>query len=354
MKNGHDVTLACPADGAQASTVLAAAGKFGLNVITDFHLTKHFSSIRKNLSDIRDLIRYLGTSAPDVLHTHLNNDHFIGGVAARRSEPPVPIIRSIYEGTGPPNNIRNRYLFTRVTDHLILPGITAARRTSDRFAVPASRISVIPPAVNLDRFSPAAPGDLRDELELSKEDFVVLVASRIQRKRRFDLLFKALATLVKNADVEFLRCAIAGRGTYFEQVAVEPVRNLELTDKVVFAGYRKGKDYVRALNTADVYIQLMPGTDGTCRAARQAMALGKPVIAVNAGMAAEIVEHGVNGYIVDKSPASLARMIHSLYLKPDRAKRLGEAARERVLNFNSPERQAEAIDQVYQRVAGKK
>jgi glycosyltransferase involved in cell wall biosynthesis len=351
---GHEVTFACPGTGEKISTVLKAAENKGLQVVTDFHLTKHFHSVKKNIADVRALIRYIGTNQPDIVHTHLGNDHFVGGVAARRSEPRVPVVRSLYEATGPPNTIRNRYLFSRVTDHLILPGVKAARRTSDRFALPSSMISVIPPAVDLKRFAPdRVDGDLREELELEPDDFVLLVASRIQRRRRLDILFDALASLIQSEKEERLCCVIVGRGTHFEKIVVEPAQRLKLEDFIYYAGYRTGDDYVRALRTADVFIQLAPGSDGTCRAARQAMAMEKPVVALRAGMADDLIEHGKTGYVVDKSPAALARMIHSLYLKPERAKRLGEEARRRVCNFNSPESIADSIDNVYRVVMGR-
>jgi len=351
---GHDVTFACPGDAEEQSTVLAAAKRKEIQVVTDFHLTKHFSSISKNLSDVRALIRFLGLNTPDVLHTHLGNDHFVGGVAARRCEPQVPIVRSLYEATGPPNTIRNRYLFSRVTDHLILPGVTAARRTSDRFAIPTSTISVIPPTVDLERFAPdRVEGDLRDELELEPDDFVLLVASRVQWKRRFDILLKALSSLSRDGANDRLCCVIVGRGTNFEKIVVAPAQKHKIEDYVYYAGYRTGDDYVRALRTADVFIQLVPGTDGTCRAARQAMAMEKSVIALKGGMADDLIEHGKTGYVVDKNPESLARMIHSLYLSPERAERLGKEARKQIMSFHSPKNHADSVDNVYRVVTGK-
>ena len=70
-----------------------------------------------------------------------------------------------------------------------------------------------------------------------------------------------------------------------------------------------GQDYVDTLACFDAMIFLMPGTDGTCRAVREAMAMGKPVIAARRGMLPEIVDDAVNGLVIDDTPDTLAEAI---------------------------------------------
>ena len=60
----------------------------------------------------------------------------------------------------------------------------------------------------------------------------------------------------------------------------------------------------------------MPGSDGACRAVREAMALGIPVIAARRGMLPEIVENNREGLIIDDSPENLADAMMTLVENP--------------------------------------
>jgi glycosyltransferase involved in cell wall biosynthesis len=68
----------------------------------------------------------------------------------------------------------------------------------------------------------------------------------------------------------------------------------------------------------------------------EAMAMGKPFVASKTGPGPEVVNHGVDGLLVDPyNPADLAEKIIYLLDNKDKAAQLGKAARQKVLaNFN--------------------
>jgi len=207
--------------------------------------------------------------------------------------------------------MRNRYIFGRLTDGVIVPSEIARATMERRFAFPPERTWLVSGAIDLKRFSPSnVTNDMRPEFGLGPDDFVVGIVARVQTHRRFDVLLQAIRNAAKqNPNIKLL---IVGRGTRINELAVEPVKRMRMTDTVKFAGYRVGQEYVDTLACMDAKIFLMPGTDGTCRAVREAMAMGKPIIAARRGMLPEIVDHGVNGIVIDDSAEALAETIRHL------------------------------------------
>jgi len=136
-----------------------------------------------------------------------------------------------------------------------------------------------------------------------------------------------------------------------EAIAVEPARKMGLEDTVIFPGYQRGDDYVRTLATMDAKVFLVPGTDGSCRAVREAMAMGLPVIASRRGMLPELVADGERGLVVDDTPDQLARAIVALAREPERRRAMGQAARLFAPENFSLDRIARDIGRFYHHIA---
>ena len=78
-------------------------------------------------------------------------------------------------------------------------------------------------------------------------------------------------------------------------------------------------------------------------------AMAKPLVVARRGVLPQIVEDGRTGLVVDDTAAKLASAI--LKMAEDKAgrQRWGEAARERMVRFFSPGRQAAEVEDVYRR-----
>jgi glycosyltransferase involved in cell wall biosynthesis len=80
---------------------------------------------------------------------------------------------------------------------------------------------------------------------------------------------------------------------------------------------------------ADVFV-LPSETEGLSNALLEAMAAGLPVIASNVGGNREVIEHGVNGFLIDWSDtAAVARLMAMLLDDGNLRRAVGEAARRR-------------------------
>jgi glycosyltransferase involved in cell wall biosynthesis len=92
----------------------------------------------------------------------------------------------------------------------------------------------------------------------------------------------------------------------------------------------------------------MAGSDGTARALREAMAMGKPVIVANRGILPELVEDGVSGLVVNDTSEELAHAALRLLRHPEMRETIGKAAYQKAHQDFQLDRQVEAVESFYQ------
>jgi glycosyltransferase involved in cell wall biosynthesis len=333
---GLEVVFACRKQpGENSQSIEKAAAKRGLKALTSFHLNRYFSP-HDNISDLRLLPKVLRQEGFDIVHCHLSHDHFIGGWAAKRRELSLPLVRTNHKGRPLKAHTLNRWLMSRWTDALVTFSKKAAETDTRNFRIPRERIRLINASVNLEHFDPErVNGDLRGSFGFSPSDVVVGIVARMQRHRRFDVFFESIARVKQR--IPAIKVLVLGRGTHMETVAV---------NNVVFAGYRK-EDYREALSCIDIKVFLVPGSDGTCRAVREAMAMGKPVVAGRRGMLPEIVEHGTTGLVVTDTPEELGEAILKLATDTGLRRKIGQEARKKALREFRIDHQADKMIELY-------
>ncbi|MDI7259834.1 MAG: glycosyltransferase family 4 protein, partial [Thermodesulfobacteriota bacterium] len=107
-------------------------------------------------------------------------------------------------------------------------------------------------------------------------------------------------------------------------------------------------DYLDTLACMDIFVFLMAGSDGTARALREAMAMGKPTIVADRGILPELVEDGVSGFVVKDTPETLADAALRLLRNPELRANMGKAAYEKAHREFRLDKQAEAVEAFYQ------
>ena len=286
-------------------------------------LRKHLSPLTL-AGDVLSLRRSLRADPPDVIHCHSQADHLLAALAAPRE---IPIVRSYYGVEAPRLDWRTRRTILGRCDRLIVYSLAAkGALASAPFWMPAGKLRLIEPPIDTDRFDPARElPDRRPDFGIPPGAFAAGIAARLQTHRRFERLFDAMA--LARREVPDIRLVVIGRGTHAETVAREPVRRLGLAETVHLAGYLTGDDYVAALKALDAALFLVPGSDGTCRAVREELAMGLPLIAARRGILPELVRDGETGLIVDDSAEGLAAALVTLARDPARRRRMGAAAR---------------------------
>ncbi|MFH0946576.1 MAG: glycosyltransferase family 4 protein [Planctomycetota bacterium] len=331
--------------------VESAARAAGLELVTGLRLRKHFDPVT-GVRDLAKLTRRVQSRGYDVVHTHLLNDHLLAGAAARRAGKSSIVVRSVYGGPDLSPRFRTALVFRRLTDGVFAASSAAAEVVRTRTNIAEERLFVIRGAVDANRFRPDALSALRDqarrEFGFGPDDVVAGLVARIQRHRRFDLLLEAFSAAVLKEPR--LRLLLIGRGTHQDELVGAPVRRLGLEEKVLLSGYREGEQFLALLAALDLGLFLVPGSDGSCRAARELAAASLPMIVTRRPPLPEIVEHGSNGWVVEEQVGELAGALASLAADPALRKAMGLASRSRAERLFSLEHQAEEVERAYERL----
>lgn len=326
-------------------------------VLTGLELRKHFH-VPSLLRDVRALrSRLASRGSLGVLHAHLLADHLIAAIAKRRTRRPPVLVRSYYEPVAPSRTSWRDRLTLRYTDGVVVPGTTVREQIVDRFGFDASRVLVQdPPIAPPSRVDPAAVREQRRRLGFTDEEFVIGITARIQPHRRFDLLWQSLRALVDQRPR--VRLVLLGRGNArdTERLVQAPVRELGLDPYVALPGYLYEPEYGLTLRALDAFMFLVPGSDGTCRAVREAMAVGLPTVATRRGILPELLgprgdASGACGLLCDESPAEFAQAFVSLVDDPSHRRGLGDAALARVQRSMDPGRAARRLLDFYAKLA---
>lgn len=345
-KLGVEAELAFPAlpEGTQ-HTLLETARDRGVEPILAFRLNKHRNPV-SNIFDSVALTRYLKRQPFDVIHCHLENDHRIAAGPARRLG--IPIVRSNYDGTGLQKPARQGPLL-RHTARLLEPSQIALDHDAETYGYPRESMQVVPGAIDVERFDPSREvPDGRRWLGIPPQAFVVGIVARMQLHRRYEDFFQAIRRLVDaGCDAHAI---VVGRGTNQARVGWQPVEALGLTDRVHFPGYVAGENYVGMVKAFTTKVFLVPGSDGTCRAVREAMAMGKPAVVADRGMLSEIVDDGVDGFVFDGSANGLFEALFTMQKNGQNRIEMGKAARLKAVEQFSLGVQARTVRQVYDQV----
>jgi glycosyltransferase involved in cell wall biosynthesis len=353
-KRGHEVTFAyrkppLPVEDSIEKRVLQS----GVKATDRFHLDHsvkvyHPSFLPTHLRDISDLTRYLREEKFDILNVHHSHGHLLGGIAARRSGRPVIVIRSDHKRDSLKPSFGNRFLISQFTDGMITFSEKARREDSDHFGLPLERVEKISPALDLERYDPQGKfKDMKAFFGIEPKEIVIGMIARYQKYRRTAVFLEAVKTIVK--EFQNVKILLVGRSSQMEQSVIQPMKRLGVEKWVVLGGYQT-KDYLDTLAAMDIFVFLMAGSDGTARALREAMAMGKPVIVANRGMLPELVEDGISGLVVNDTVEELARAALRLLRHPEMREALGKAAFQRAHRDFQMDRQVEAVERFYQRM----
>jgi glycosyltransferase involved in cell wall biosynthesis len=221
-----------------------------------------------------------------------------------------------------------------------------------RFALEPASTAIQPMTIDVKRFSPVRSyRDMRDEFAVPRDAPLIGIVGRFQKYRRMGTFLRAAKRLLQEVpDARFL---VIGRSSQIQETVVKPVRQMGLSHRVILAGYRR-HDYIDTLACLDIFSLLMPGSDGTARAVREAMAMGKPCVVSDYGMLPEIVEHGKSGRVVPDSPEKLALAWSGLIRDPERLEQMGRAARQHALEQFRIETVGPVLEAFYERIVRSK
>jgi glycosyltransferase involved in cell wall biosynthesis len=215
-------------------------------------------------------------------------------------------------------------------------GVLVARR----WRLPASRIRVVPNPIDETLFT--------SPLRSTEREQSILIVGRVERAKGLDLLIDALPEIRRMVPAAHLLVvgADGGARAELEKRAAE----LNVSDAITWSGARNRDELPGVYGAASVCV--VPSRfEAFAYTALEAMSCGRPVIAARVGGLAEMIEDGRNGVLVEpESPSALAGAIGRLLLDEAERRRLGSAARERVLSSYAARKVAASMVALYAEV----
>jgi phosphatidylinositol alpha-1,6-mannosyltransferase len=253
--------------------------------------------------------------------------------------------------------LRLRYRLLRATLRSASAVICNAKHTRSLAArvydVPERKLRVIHPAIDpgqQDRPSAAEASAFRNRL-VGPNRLVLMVGRLAQVHKGFDTAIQALPEVLRT--VPDLSLVIAGPGDPAGLATL--ARTHGVADHVVFAGQLPRPELTKLFAACDLF--LLPGrevqgtSEGFGVVFLEAALAGKAAVGGRSGGISEAVLDGETGLLVDGSvPGQVASAVVRLLCDPALASRLGQRARERVLEDFDGRRQQRQFAAVVEEV----
>jgi glycosyltransferase involved in cell wall biosynthesis len=220
----------------------------------------------------------------------------------------------------------------------------------DRFK--KAKVEVVYNGVDIKAFLPGSvKKDVKNKLQIRSEDIVIGTVGRLSPEKGFEYLLTAIRDVINV--YPSVKVFVAGNGNEkYRLYLQERINELKLSSNIIFTGFYE--DVPQILRCMDIYC-LPSLSEGFSRSLLEAMASGLPVIATSVGGNMEVIQDGVNGLLVPSSnPVRLASAIKELLKDKEKARRMGLAGRELVVEKFSVEKNVIRTEAVYEEMILKK
>lgn len=212
-----------------------------------------------------------------------------------------------------------------------------------------SQTRVLPNGIFLEEIDPLPPkGEFRASHAWLGDRPMVLFLGRLHYKKGLDYLADAFAMVAQR--FEQAQLIVAGPDAGAQGPFETQIKALGIVDRVHLIGPIYGRDKIRALVDCDCFC-LSSRQEGFSLAVTEAMACRAPVVISKSCHFPEAQEAGA-GTIVDLDPSQIAAAISAVLADPAKARQMGDAGRQLVLNrFTWPTVARQMID-AYRDAAG--
>lgn len=216
----------------------------------------------------------------------------------------------------------------------------------DEVGINEKKIRVIHNGIDLNKFDPQKrAGDLQVLSHKNSNSRYVGVVGRLTEAKDHENLFKAWSKIdFKGIKAQLV---IVGDGEKRDELK-NLVNTLGIQKDVVFLGQR---EEIREI-IANMDLMILPSKrEGFPLSVLEYMAMGKSVIATKVGGVTEIIEHGVNGYLVPaENSEELANAISNYFLYPEALKKIAIQGQKTVMEKFNAKICLQAYEELYDEI----
>jgi glycosyltransferase involved in cell wall biosynthesis len=276
------------------------------------------------------LWKYLGAPVVSTLHHPLSIDR------ATWFEQPSNLKQKVYRVLYYPL-IMQRIVSNRL-DRIITVSHDSAREITNAFRVPPEKIRVVYNGLDSQEFAPI-PGMPK------KPNSLIFVGNSEDRKKGLLYLLQALTYLPED-----ITLTVVDGGAPRRSYASMLTEKFRMGHRVHFTGKINPDDLIRYYCRAEIAV--VPSLyEGFGFPAAEAMACELPVISSTAGALPEVVGNDGAALLVPPRDArAIADAVFKLIKNPDLRRRMGQAARKRILELFTWENAARRMVEVYREV----
>ncbi|MFX1295094.1 MAG: glycosyltransferase family 4 protein [Promethearchaeota archaeon] len=189
------------------------------------------------------------------------------------------------------------------------------------------------------------------KFKILPNDFVILTAGRLVKRKNLDLLIQAVPELVKKIP----HCKFILLGSGIEKVNLHKlIKKMQVTSFIIMPGWVSEEDKVKLFKRADIFIQLSQ-IEGLSLALLESKAAGVPAIIIGSGSTLDPVTHRETGLLIHP-PITIEKIVDNieyLYQKPDLSHKISENVRREAKEMYSLEKMIEKYIKTYLKVLKK-
>ena len=324
--------VVCPDDGVFVEHLRSANVP---TVVLELPPWRKAKSLKTRYSAAKKLVALAKAHNTQLIHTSDSwFNPYLWYVKKRLKIPAVSHVRNLLT----PTQVQ-KYRFDRM-DSII--AISEQSKTPlIQAGIDAHKIDVILNCVDLSVFQPAS-------VIAPSAEYVVGIVGRIEpfkRQKTFVEIAAKVAKQCKQVRFRIIGAAldIPEHRAYHREVR-QLVAKYQLQESVHFAGHRT--DMPKAMQELDLLVTLSAGS-----VIAEAMATGKPVIGTPIGSTADMIVHGVTGYVVPLDPIDgIANKILELAKDPTQGVRMGQRARRYTEEAFGVEAHVQKVQDVYEKL----
>jgi glycosyltransferase involved in cell wall biosynthesis len=280
----------------------------------------------------------------DIIHSHGYFANAFGRLAAILAMIPVKLAHvHTTQNKFKRRNILMELLLSIFTKKIICVSNTVKQFVENNEGIAKKKTCLIYNGCNVKNSDIYHQNFSRSNFGFLRSDFVIITVASLVQHKGHRVLIDAVDTLARK--YQNLRLLIVGDGPLRASLNTY-VRDLHLSATIHFTGEQE--NVFPLLKLADAFVLSSTIREGLGIAMIEAMTVKLPLIGSHLGGIPEVINHGVNGFLVSPgNPAELAESIEKLILNREMAINFGKNGKELFKNKFTIKKMTDNIEQLY-------